>query len=384
MKVFRFCTLFLFCLLLSACENGSPKTKKTQNYLINPRYAIGFHYSIENGKRVLYCSSPRDGRQDQAFRYTLCPRDKMAGHEKDLSCIPVPLKRVICLSSTHIAFIDALDKTSCIVGVSGSRYISNARIQAGLKKGEIRDVGYDTALDYERIIALQPDAVFAYGIRGESLAYTQRLMELGIRVIYIGDYLETHPLGKAEYVMAFAPLFDALSPARSFFKATEESYRQLQAKVAEASKAPGYRTCKVMANIPYHDVWYIPGGRNHIARFVEHAGGRILGCRPEELHSGILSTEKAYILSLEADVWLFTNDITRIETLRAFDHRFKNIPALQAGRVFNNNLRQTPGGGSDFWESGVTHPQEILSDLIAILHPELLPDHNFTYFVQLK
>ena len=40
--------------------------------------------------------------------------------------------------------------------------------------------------------------------------------------------------------------------------------------------------------------------------------------------------------------------------------------AVKERRVFNNNRRQTPSGGSDFWESGNVRPDRILRDLRTI------------------
>jgi iron complex transport system substrate-binding protein len=37
-------------------------------------------------------------------------------------------------------------------------------------------------------------------------------------------------------------------------------------------------------------------------------------------------------------------------------------------------------GGNDYWESGIVHPDVILADLVKILHPDLLPDHELYYY----
>jgi iron complex transport system substrate-binding protein len=43
-----------------------------------------------------------------------------------------------------------------------------------------------------------------------------------------------------------------------------------------------------------------------------------------------------------------------------------------------------PSGANDFWESAVARPDWLLSDVIHILHPELLPDHQLIYAGKLK
>jgi iron complex transport system substrate-binding protein len=68
----------------------------------------------------------------------------------------------------------------------------------------------------------------------------------------------------------------------------------------------------------------------------------------------------------------------------AADERFATFDAVQSGEVYNNNRRLTEQGGNDYWESGVNNPHLILADLIAIFHPELLPDHELYYYQQLR
>ncbi|MDD4293044.1 MAG: hypothetical protein PHI95_03885, partial [Bacteroidales bacterium] len=69
----------------------------------------------------------------------------------------VPFKRVVCMSTSHIAYLSALGLENCIVGVSGSKYISNPAIKDKIKKGDIADVGFESSLNYELLISLKPD-----------------------------------------------------------------------------------------------------------------------------------------------------------------------------------------------------------------------------------
>jgi iron complex transport system substrate-binding protein len=52
--------------------------------------------------------------------------------------------------------------------------------------------------------------------------------------------------------------------------------------------------------------------------------------------------------------------------------------------VFNNNLRSVPGGGNDYWESGVMHPDLVLADLVKILHPEISQGKEFYYYRKIE
>jgi iron complex transport system substrate-binding protein len=54
-------------------------------------------------------------------------------------------------------------------------------------------------------------------------------------------------------------------------------------------------------------------------------------------------------------------------------------------RVYSADRRKTEKGGSDFWESAVVNPDVVLSDLVAVLQPELnIVGDSLTYYKQLE
>ena len=117
---------------------------------------------------------------------------------------------------------------------------------------------------------------------------------------------------------------------------------------------------------------------------VREAGGDYLGRGTDNDASRPVSAEHAWVLMQEADYWLAPGMAQNLAQLKTDNHRFAGLPVVREGRVFNNNARITPKGGSDFWESGVVRPDRVLADLIRILHPELLPEHELYYFHRLK
>ncbi len=86
-------------------------------------------------------------------------------------------ERIICMSSTHIAMLDAIDEDRCVVGVSGIDYISNPDIQA--RRDSVGDVGYEGNINYELLLSLDPDLVLLYGVNGAS-SMEGKLKELNI------------------------------------------------------------------------------------------------------------------------------------------------------------------------------------------------------------
>ena len=108
------------------------------------------------------------------------------------STIPAGAKRIVCMSSSYIAMLDALGQVNRIVAVSGIDYVSNPYILA--HKDSIKDMGPE--MNYELLLGLKPDIVLLYGIGDAQTAITDKLKELSIPYIYMGEYLEESPLAK--------------------------------------------------------------------------------------------------------------------------------------------------------------------------------------------
>ena len=284
------------------------------------------------------------------------------GRIQDSLTVCGSLDRIVCMSSSYAACLSAIGSTRAICGISGVKYISDTAVCRLAAEGRIAEVGSDAMPDYERIASLKPDIVIAYRMPGSDMV--QNLKALGINVLQLNDYLENSPLGRASYIRVFGALTGRLGTADSVFSAVSARYRQLAEKVnADVSVK------NVLMNIPYADAWYIPGGDNYMSRLVEDAGGRILGSVPGQTESSIISTEKAFTLSREADFWLNTGWCDTMEQLYGSNAMFKSFGIRN---VFNNTLRVNGSGGNDFWESGAVYPDRILHDLLLIMHPELV------------
>ncbi|MDD3945428.1 MAG: ABC transporter substrate-binding protein [Bacteroidales bacterium] len=344
------------------------------DYVYKPLYANNFFIVRENGKKVLYLKDPVSRKE------TRIEQEKV--------------RRVVCLSSTHVAYLDALDETRSIVGVSGSRYICNKNIR------DVVDVGYESGIDYETLLQLAPDVVFAYAVPGESNDYLDRIRQLGITVVEIPEHMENHPLGKAEFLVAFAWFFDKEARAIEQFYWIYQTYEEYKTMARQAallqfrrnmlasgiknaeSLNGSFEPVKVLINAPFKDIWYVPGTDSHQSILVEDAGGILLGSQPG-VKTTPMSTEQAYLYALQADYWIHPNQLADLRSLADLDPRFAEAPAFRNGKVWNNNLRSTPEGGSDYFESGAVSPHLILADLIAIFYPESLPNHKFTYYRKL-
>ncbi len=366
----------IFC----SCSNASsPSLDAFGVEKFYPEFASGFRIdqAAEGESSLLTISNPWQGAdfEQQVFiarNGEMCPKGFRG------QVVRAPIRSAVCLSSGYVAMFDALGEIEMVKGVSGKNFITNNHIHN--PKSKVADVGYDAYLDFERIVALRPDVVLMYGVAGENSIVTAKLRELGIPYIYIGDYVEQSPLGKAEWLYVVAELADRHERADSLFGAVKQNYRTLADRVAQkAASRP-----KVMLNTPYRDIWFLPPAKNFMVRFVADAGGEAFVATTESTASQPIDSERAYMLASQADVWLNVGGVTSLAELKAQNPRFVQMPSVLNRKVYNNNRRRTAAGGSDFWESGIVRPDIILQDLVQILHPEIAAGEELVYYERLK
>ncbi len=378
----RGCGWIVVFLLLTGCKYAAhPETaydRKEDGSFTH--YATGFDVLERDGYRIVRVFNPWQNSRGVTFSYVLVNGSAEVPDSLDhLQVIRVPVKRAITLSTTHVAMLHQLGAGSSIVGASGTGFIYAPALRSRIDSGMITDVGYDQGLNYETIVRLDPDVLFMYGVEGSERAVSEKLTELGIPVVFCGDYLEPYPLGKAEWIRFFSMFYGLEKQADRFFSGIDSSYRAMCDMVHGTAERP-----LVMTGLPWKDTWYVAGGKSYAAKLINDAGGDYLWRENRSAQAIPLDLESVYARAVEAQIWINPGAATSLEELIRFEERFADLPVLKKGMVFNNNRRLTPSGGNDYWESGSVRPDLVIADLIRVFHPELLEDHAFIYYRQLK
>lgn len=378
----RFIPKILFICLAAAFVSGCDTTLKhnaidgTTTY--EPKYAKGFRILADSTlahSRILRVSDPWQGASDCEQSLLLLAEGETAPDGFEGQQVNVPAERIAVMSSSFVAMFDAIGECGRIVGVSGAEYISNPAIAKAAADGRVREIGYESNLDFETIAAMRTDLVLLYGVYGEDKALTGKLRELGIPYIYIGDYVEPEPLGKAEWVVAIAAMCGKQAEGEAVFAEIARRYETLRDSIAQSGAARP----RVMLNTPYRDTWFMPSTRSYSVRLIEDAGGEYVYPANDSASSVPVSLEQALLLASGADVWLNIGQCGSLDELRRTNPKFAGVKPVRSGRVYNNTKRMTPGGGSDFWESGAVAPDRILADLAKILHGNPPTDSLYYY-----
>jgi iron complex transport system substrate-binding protein len=343
-------------------------------------YAKGFRVNNFGEYSMLQVLDPWQQSKDVIFSYLLASdRERVPDSLRNLPFIKIPVKRVIALSTTHVAMIDQLGCAESIVGLSGTGFIYNSSIRERIESGAVSEVGFGQGLDFETIVKLKPDVVFLYGVEGNIMTTLGKLSDLGIPAVFCAEYLEPHPLGKAEWIRFFSIFYKKEEQSARFFNRIDSAYRSLSDLASGALPKP-----KVMIGLPWKDTWYMAGGKSFAAQLIGDAGGAYLWSDNPSTQAVPLDLESVYLRAVNADIWINPGAAESLSDILLLDERLWDLNVVESGKVFNNDARRSPGGGNDYWESGTVRPDLILADLIAVFHPDILTDHRFVYYRQLK
>lgn len=253
--------------------------------------------------------------------------------------------------------------------VSGKASAENA--SAG---NSIVDCGSSMAPDIERIIALKPEAILLSPF--ENSGGYGKLDKLHVPIIEAADYMESSPLGRAEWMKFYGMLFkkDGNAPktalaascepkADSLFAKIEKEYLKLKAEAAGYPKGLSILTERKTGN-----VWYVPGGQSTIGILLKDANARYIF--EDDEHSGSLAMSPEQILAKgkQVDVWAFKYfggaPLSQAQLLQEYDG-YKALAAFNRGNIYQVDTSTEP-----YFELTSFHPELLLREFIILAHGE--------------
>lgn len=275
--------------------------------------------------------------------------------------IRTPLKKGIVFSSVHTSLFEELGAIDAVVGVCDTEYIHDRALLSRLSEGRISDCGGSMSPDIERIISLRPDALFLSPYQ-DPTPYV-KLTEIGAPIVECADYMESNPLGRAEWVKFYAMLTGREKEGDALFSKVESEYLKLKNKVEGVEKRP-----QVLTELKQGDTWFMPAKNSTTGIFIEDAGGRLPSIAEDLGGSVAFTPEKVLMSAADADIWLikYYNDkeIT-------FKWIYEDSPVYRNFDAFKNrNVYVCNTSKLWFYEEVPFHPHWLLADMISILHPE--------------
>jgi len=304
-------------------------------------------------------------------RYILVPRSQpLPSHMPEGTIVRIPLQRAVVFTSVHTALVAELAGTGPICGACDTEYITLPAVKNAIGRGEILDMGASMQPATEHIIAAKADALFVSPF--ENAGYGA-IGQLGIPLIECADYMENSALGRAEWMRFFGMLFGCAGRADSLFRAVEGRYAALSRRALGSKSRP-----TVFCDRKEGAAWYMPGGGSTLGKLYADAGAAYLFAASPESGSVPYSFETVYTKAREADFWLIKYggaDSLGYESLRRDFAPYARFRAWQERRIFVCNTFRSP-----YYEETPFHPDRLLADIVAILHPETMPGHRFRYY----
>lgn len=295
--------------------------------------------------------------------------------------VRTPVERSAVFIAPHCQLMYEMGCQQAIRGVCDLDYINipDVKKRAALSRNtsarnSIVDCGSSMAPDIERIIALKPEAILLSPF--ENSGGYGKLDKLHVPIIETADYMESSPLGRAEWMKFYGMLFkkDGNAPktalaascepkADSLFAKIEKEYLKLKAEAAGYPKGLSILTERKTGN-----VWYVPGGKSTMGILLRDAHARYIFA--DDTHSGSLSMSPEQIIAKgnQVDVWAFKyfggNALTK-QNLLAEYQGYQALKAFQTGTVYETDTSCEP-----YFELTSFHPEILLREFIILSHPE--------------
>jgi len=371
------CGLLLMACSILSCSTNKNKTEPIES-ISSIRYAVGFKVTIVGNSKLVEVKQPYQNATS-GYQYLLVPAgEEPPTHDETTQVITVPVENIVCTSTTHIPLLDYINETEKLIGFPTTDYISSEKMRKRIDAGLVKDLGIDKGMNIEMLYTLKPSLVMGYTMT-KDLGQLKKIQELGIPVVINAEYLEKHPLGRAEWIKFMAQFFGREKEADSVFAEIEREYLSTQQLVNEVTSKP-----TVLSGIVYGDTWFMPGGQNYAAKLLKDAGCEYLWSADSTSGFLRLSFESVYAQAKDADLWIGVGSFTKLNEIKATEERYTLFKPFKEQQVFSYDARKGAKGGSEFLELGYLRPDLILKDLVKIAHPELLPDYTLYFHNRLK
>lgn len=314
-------------------------------------------------------------------------RRRSTGARCTTDTVRTPVERSAVFIAPHCQLMYELGCQQAIRGVCDLDYINipDVKKRAALSgntsaQNPIVDCGSSMAPDIERIIALKPEAILLSPF--ENSGGYGKLDKLHIPIIEAADYMESSPLGRAEWMKFYGMLFGneegrvkreegksngisgSCEPkADSLFAKIEKEYLKLKVEAAGYPKGLSILTERKTGN-----VWYVPGGQSTIGILLKDANARYIF--EDDQHSGSLAMSPEQILAKgkQVDVWAFKYfggaPLSQAQLLQEYDG-YKALAAFNRGNIYQVDTSTVP-----YFELTSFHPELLLGEFIILAHGE--------------
>lgn len=297
---------------------------------------------------------------------------------KNQTIIRTPIKSAIAFSSTQWSVFQKLGETNIIKGILESNYSKNDEILRLVKEGVIIDLGTSNQVNTEKVINLKAELILYTPY--PTIDYSNLGELSGSIMIPFPDYLESHPLGRAEWMKVIGILCEKENETTEWFNSVANRYESLSDICKSIENKP-----TVFSDLPFENQWYVPGGNSYIAQIFKDSGSDYIWHDDNSTGSLHIDAESVLLKAQNADYWRVINSYDTpftYENLAKENELYPLFKAFKEKNLLVCNVREC-----GYFEQSQYEPDILLADFIYHFHPEILKNEweNYTpkYFKRL-
>ncbi len=390
MKIYFSFLVIVLSVLISSCGGGHSRGNgmaqtDADSMSLSPRYAKGYSVKVlDNGVRLIDVADPQDDKEKMpvSYHFALVKKGTQTQVPAGYTMVEVPIERTLVMTMLQLSNFTALDALDVVRGITGTKNLFNQDIRQRVKDGRMVKIGMEGNFDTELILAAHPEVIFISPFKRGGY---DAIKETGITLIPHLGYKELTPLGQAEWIRFVGMFIGKEHEADSIFAGIESRYNSLCQRVDSliSLKSQDSNTKPTVFSGEMHGGnWYAVGGKNSLAQIFRDAGAQYVFDNDDT--GGVnIEFEQMYAAAANADYWRILNSYEgdfSYEALKASEPRNELFKAFKEKRVIYCNMKQTP-----YYEKSPVMPDVLLSDLVAIFHPELMSaDYEPTFYRMLK
>lgn len=362
--------------LLFSCINIPDKDKNGSDYSKHTLMEYTSYIDVIPYKSGYYVNVSCPWNENSLGEFYLYPDTLQLPKELEKkTIIRTPVKNVIAYSSTQWSVFLKLGEISRVKGILESNYTDNPEIKHLLSEKKIEDVGIETSLKTEIAINLHPDVIL---YTPYSTVPKTEIGDLTGAVMFpFADYLENHPLGRAEWLKLIGYLTCREKDTDKWFNDIVIRYNSLKNICQDVDNRP-----TVFSDLPYEGQWYLPGGNSYIAQVFHDAGADYIWSDNNSTASLPVDAETVLSKARDADFWRImnsTNTEYSYNRLAIENELYTHFKAYQNRNILVCDIRR-----SGYFEKSEYEPDLLLKDFVFAFHPELVEaDYQPHYFYKL-
>lgn len=368
----QFIVLVLAISLMVACTT-KPKTENgNQNYEV--KYAKGFTVDKQADYTLITVRNPWDTAK-VLQRYVLVDKDvQLPANLPQGKLVRTPLSKVAVSSTIHCSSLDELGFLNAVKGVCEPEYIALAKIKEGVATGAIVNLGQASNANIEQTMLLSPEVFFTSPIEGMTYG---GLEKTGITLVETPDYMESDPLGRAEWLRFYSLFVGQEALADSLFNVTAKNYQEIKNLVSTVENKP-----TVLLDTKYGNTWYVAGGQSYMANMMKDAGASYIWADNQTTGSLPMSFEQVLSKGEKAEYWLIKYDGGDRElTYNGLKNEYSLYEHFSAFK--NKNIYQCNTVKRTYYEDLPIHPDWILKEFAFIFHPDLFEGYSPKYYFKM-